>query len=74
MIANPYPEFECDQCECIIVLSPRLLTAKSVIRCPRCQNVFGEWENLQRRYSSDKDDDGILRLNKPPLAHTRMLG
>lgn len=70
MIANPYPEFECDHCYRVIVVSPRLLTAQSIICCPHCQNAFGAWGNLQQRYSADKDDEGILRLNKSPLPHT----
>jgi hypothetical protein len=68
MNAKLYPEFECDNCCRVIVVSPRLLTDHSIIRCPNCQNVFGAWGNLQKRYLAHKDDEGILRLSKSPLA------
>jgi hypothetical protein len=62
MISVHYPEFECDRCYHIIVVSPRLLTAQTVIQCPNCQNVFGTWGDLLPRYAAEKDDDGVLHL------------
>ncbi len=72
MTAKLYPEFECGVCCRVIVVSPRRLTDHSIIRCPNCQNVFGEWGNLQQRYLADKDEDGVLRLDKVPLADSQV--
>lgn len=64
-----HPEFECDRCNRIIVVSPRLLTAETIIRCPQCQNIFGTWGNSLPRFATEKDNKGVLHLAKPKLAH-----